>query len=177
MSHWLLIVAVCSFALGSRSSSQLAWWVTARFVPADLSVEGMPVREIDREWLAASVLKTSALPAEASRPGESVEEHDAAFEISRDLDRDGRLDKAVVGVYTTDSRTVGRFLLILSTNKGGKWSRRALFKQPGDAGFSALRVQRGRLVWAFCLECDSSCDVMPQRGAWKLTCRSCCPQA
>lgn len=160
---------------GSTGPQQLAWWVTVRFVPQDLSIEGIPVRELDRDWVAASVLKAAALPAEASAAGESVEEHDGAFEISRDLDRDGRLDRALVGVYKTHSGEVGRFLLVLSTTKGGKWSKRALFKQSGEAGFSVLWQQRERLVWAFCMECDSSCEVTPRRGAWRLKCQSCCP--
>jgi hypothetical protein len=171
----LLAVAVVIIALGSTGSSQLAWWLTARFVPQDLSVEGIPVRELDRDWVAASVLKAAALPGEASAAGESVEEHDAAFEVSQDFDRDGRRDKALVGVYKTGAGQLGRFLLVLSTGKGGKWSKRALFKQSGEAGFSALWQQRGQLIWAFCMDCDSLCEVTPRRGVWKLKCESCCP--
>ena len=177
MTPSLLSLAVISLVLGGTGSGNLddAWWLTARFVPHDVAIEAIPVRELDSRWVAAAALKAAVLPVEASSAGESVEAHGGAFELSGDFDRDGRIDKALVGVYKTDSGDVGRFLLVLTVGKGRTWSKRALFKQQGEAGFSVLFLQRGRLVWAFCMECDSSCNVTPQRVAWTLKCESCCP--
>jgi hypothetical protein len=176
MTPGLLSLAVVSIALGTGSDHlDDAWWLTARFAPQDVAIEAIPVRELDPSWVAASALKAAVLPAQASSAGESVEAHGGAFEVSSDFDRDGRIDRALVGVYKTDSGDVGRFLLVLTVGKRGMWSKRALFKQQGEAGFSVLFLQRGRLVWGFCMECDSSCDVTPQRRAWTLKCESCCP--
>lgn len=161
-------------AAGGRAQIKYAWWLTTSFTPGDTSIESISVRHLNIAWVAASKLQDAELPAEASEPGESVEDHGGAFEIKHDLDGDGRAEKAVVGVYRTDAGEIGRFLLVLTAVKRGRWAKRALFLEAGEAGFSVLFLQNRRLVWAFCMECDSACEVIPSRGAWRLKCHSCC---
>ena len=48
-----------------------AWWVTATFAPRDAEVEGIALRDLDRDWLRASVLRAADLPATATDPGEA----------------------------------------------------------------------------------------------------------
>lgn len=114
-------------------------------------------------------LRSLPLPPEASEPGESLAEHDAAFERTLDLDRDGSLERALVGVYASADGATGRFLLV--TPAGAKRAGpTALLELPGGAGFSALFVSGGKLFWASCMECDSSCEVRLQAAPARLEC-------
>jgi hypothetical protein len=98
-----------------------------------------------------------------------LQDHNAAFEMIGDFDRNGAVEKALVGVYQNDSGERGRFLLILTQRKG-VWTKQALFKNPGGTGFSVLQ-QSQRLIWAFCMESDGTYDVIGRRGRWQLECR------
>jgi hypothetical protein len=86
--------------------------------------------------------------------------HNGAFEALRDLTGDGRIDKAIVGVYRADTGEVGRFLLVLRAGDGGNWLKHSLIKLPGEARFSWLRNETNQLQWWFCLECDNMCTVV-----------------
>ena len=164
----VLLLAVLPSALSGQSN--YAWWVTARFDAKDAVIESIPVRDIDRAWVAASPLRESTLNAAASEPGESLKDHDAAFEFEGDFNRDGKRDKALVGVYRSARGETGSFLLIVTQDTTKRWTKAALFKNPGGQ-FSALQTSdRGGLRWAFCLECDGVCDVIPRRGGWRLEC-------
>jgi hypothetical protein len=175
MISQLLGIATIVMILGASSAGHYpqAWWLTARFEPRATAIEGISTGDLDRTWVAVTVLQGAALPSQASLPGESIQDHGGVFELMGDFDKDNRLDKALVGVYRTNSGEVGRFLLVLSATQGDRWSRRALFKEPGEAGFSVLFQRNNNLVWAFCMECDAACDVTPRRRAWTLKCESC----
>jgi hypothetical protein len=162
-----LLLTVLSTALSGQG---YAWWVTAKFEANDMVIESIALRDIDSAWIAASPLRESALGPAASEPGESLKDHDAAFEMEGDFNRDGRRDKALVGVYRSEGGEAGGFLLILSRNATGRWTKAIVFKNPGGR-FSALTTAvEGRLRWAFCLECDGVCDVVPTLGGWNLEC-------
>jgi len=162
-----LLITVLSTALSGQG---YAWWVTAEFEAHDTVIESIPVRDIDSAWVAASPLRESELGPAASEPGESLKDHDAAFEMEGDFNRDGRRDKALVGVYRSEGGETGGFLLILTQQTTKRWTKAALFKNPGGQ-FSALQTgDRGGLRWASCLECDGVCDVIPTRGGWRLEC-------
>jgi hypothetical protein len=152
-----------------------AWWVTATFAPRDAEVEGIALRDLDRDWLRASVLRAADLPATATDPGESVEDHAFSLALQADLDGDGKPERVVVGVFQSKSGGMGRFLLILGkSNNASSWTKRALFAVPGTAGFSAIRMEDGRLVWVTCFECDSACEVSYRWWRFRLRCTSCC---
>jgi hypothetical protein len=160
------------FAGPVLAAQQLAWWVTAKFEATDTVVESIPVKGLDRTWAAASPLREEVLGAAARAPGESLKDHAAAFHLEGDFNRDGKRDKAIVGVYRTVTGATGGFLLMLTRDGDHRWKKRALFKNP-EGGFSALTLTRaGRLEWAFCLECDGVCTVKPWWRGWKLDCAS-----
>ena len=170
----ITVAIFIAFAIAGRAVGQSneAWWLTVRFQPRDATVEGIPIRQIDPSWTAASLLRDAPLPAAASERGSTLQDHGATFESSGDFDHDGREDKVLVGVYKTRTGVSGRFLLVLSSPLGGGWVKRALFKEHGQAGFSAILGTKKQLVWATCMECDSFCEVIPRRGSWKLKCES-----
>jgi hypothetical protein len=164
----VLLLALFPSALSGQSN--YAWWVTAQFEAKDAVIESIPVHEIDRTWAAASPLRESLLGSAAFESGESLKDHDAAFKIEGDFNRDGKRDKALVGVYRSAGGETGGFLLILTQDTTKRWTKAWLFKNPGGR-FSALQTgDRGGLRWAFCLECDGMCDVIPTRGGWRLEC-------
>jgi len=169
--------SVAIVLLGTSSAiaaADYAWWVTATFAPRDAEVEGIALRDLDRDWLRASVLRAADLPATASDPGESVEDHAFSLALQADFDGDGEPERVVVGVFQSKSGAMGRFLLILGKSKTGSWTKRALFAHSGTAGFSAIRMEDGRLVWVTCFECDSACEVAYRWWRFRLRCTSCC---
>jgi len=152
-----------------------AWWVKATFEPREEMVEGVPLRDIDRKWLRASALRAADLPAEAAEKGETPEAYGFALALEADLDGDGSLERAVVGVFQTRSGEVGRFLLILGrSGPTAPWTKRALFSETGAAGFSALAMKNTTLLWVTCFECDTGCGVVYRWWRFRLQCYSCC---
>ena len=148
-----------------------AWWVTWTVQPTGTQVEGVPVRTLNRDWLAASVMVPSMLPAEARQSGERPEEHGLVFSVDADLDGDSQGERAVVGVYESTEHEIGRFLVILGRAKGGRqWTKKALFTVKDAAPFSALKLDRGTLHWYGCMECDDVCAVVRSRVGFRLRC-------
>jgi hypothetical protein len=174
MMSKITVAVFIAFAIDGRAFGQSneAWWLTVRFQPRDATVEGIPIQQIDPSWTAASLLRDAPLPAAASERGYTLQDYGATFERSGNFDRDSREDKVLVGVYKTRTGVSGRFLLVLSSRLGGGWVKRVLFKERGEAGFSAILGTQKRLVWATCMACDSFCEVIPRRGSWKLKCES-----
>jgi hypothetical protein len=164
-------------AVGWNEAAGDAWWVAALFKPEHRAVEGLPVSSVDATWVAASALREEMLPPQSREPGESVQDHHGHLMLSSDLDGDQRPEKALVGVYRDKAGRTGRFLLILGSDQRGAMQKQALFTEPGPAGFSVLFHKANKLVWAFCMECDSGCTVVPVKGGWELDCRSCCDEA
>lgn len=164
--------AVCVLLLSPvlAPAYDVAWWVGAQFTPSEQAIEGIPIRDIDRSWQAASQLRESALPKEARVPGDTMKDYNATFEMDGDLNHDGKPDKLLVGVYRTTSGKTGEFLLILARNAKGEWRKAKLFKAEGKPGFTALMRIDDRLLWAFCFECDGNCILIPTRSGWKLDC-------
>ena len=174
LSTVLVLVLSVGCVPAESVAAEEAWWVSATFVPRHSAIESIPLQRLEPAWLKASALRSDDLPPAAFKPGESVEDHGGSFTLTVDLEGDGRQEKALVGVYQARSREVGRFLLILSPLSKGAWVKRALFTQPGRAGFSVLFLREGRLVWADCMECDTACTVVPSGRAFQLKCESCC---
>jgi len=153
---------------GPVGAESEAWWLRATFEPRGLEVLGIPVRAIDSEWIAASPLTPDELPPDAREPGFRIEDTELRLSIDGDFERDGKTDKALVGVYRTRSGAVGRFLLIASENFDGAWEKRAVFSDPGSPGFSALTYRGGEVQWWDCMLCGSYQAVVLQGGTFKL---------
>ena len=172
----LLAVAFVACCAVPVSAYDYAWWLTVEFAPTKSAIESIPLRDLDPSWTAASRLREDDLPPEAFVRGESLRDHGGSFEVSADLDGDRKAEKALVGVYRAISGEVGEFLLILDGGHHGRWKKRALFTTAGKAGFSVLFYRNKRLLWASCMECDSSCEVRSTAGEWTLDCGSCCDE-
>lgn len=168
-------VALSMPAGGGAQQVLYAWWVTATFQPREEAVEGMPLRDLDPDWLRASTLRPADLPPEARQPGQSPEEYGFSLALEADLDGDGRPERVVVGVFQTRAGELGRFLLILGKSKNSSpWVKRALFSDKGAARFSAVAVMDGKLQWVSCFECDTACEVVHRWWRFRLRCSSCC---
>ena len=148
------------------------WWLTVMFQPHESVVADIPVETIDKKWAAASLLRDLPMPPLASDAGKSVADHGGSFDVQADLDGDGRNERAVVGVYATQSGFYGRFLLLLATDKKGKTKHR-VFVQPGEPGFSVMYLEKNRLFWAICMECEGRCEVLARYKSGP-KCESCC---
>lgn len=121
------------------------------------------------------MLRPTDVPHEAKETGDRPEDHGFAFALDADLDGDGTLERAVVGVFRTRSGQRGRFLLILGRSpKAGGMTKRALFTDTDGFGFSAIAMREGKLTWVTCFDCDTRCDVVFQRPRYRLECFSCC---
>ena len=141
------------------AQAQSPWWVTMDFEPNGSEIGGLALTQLDSSWVSATALTDNLLPDEAFPQGSSIRIRGGAFEVLGDLAGDDGVKKAIVGVYRADTGEVGRFLLVLTAEEGGNWSRHSLIKQPGRAGFSWLRSQTNRLEWWFCFDCDHMCTV------------------
>ena len=166
----VLIAGVLGLSLLTAALAQnYAWWVTVRFEPEGTSVDELAVEDLDPSWVAATALTEAILPEEASEPGRRIQDYGESFEVSWDFDGDGRLEKAIVGVYRSSAGEAGRFLAILEADVDS-WSMESLFKQPGQTGFSVLRDNDRQLEWWFCLKCDLMCVVLPTTSQYDLEC-------
>lgn len=130
------------------------WWVTERYQPAQNKIQSIPVKQLDKTWVKASPLTKEKLSEDAVlRLGG---EPSYQFEVEADFNKDGRRDRAMVGVYEDASGAKGRFLLILTEEGRGAWKKAFLEKVPGDPGFSVLVYEEGgSLGWVDCFECDA----------------------
>jgi hypothetical protein len=157
----VLLIAMVGLSQASafaqeRRSPQItqAWWITARFVPDDSLVVGVPISELSSDWTLATVLRTELLPPEAASDPSSLVNDNVDFVLDGDFNVDGNPDRAAVGVYRRDDGVEGNFVLIL-TNEEGKWTKAFLLQAPGKPGFLVLRVNaEGVLSASDCMECD-----------------------
>ena len=165
-----MVLLALALPVAPARAANDAWWLTAEFATEGKSVEGLPLIAFDSSWVAASALREDMFPPEAREKGESVAEHDGHLTLTMDLDGDHRPERAVVGVYHDSAGAAGRFLLILAQDRRGRLRKKALFAEPGSAGFSVLYRADATVVWSFCMECDTACAVALEHGALALDC-------
>jgi hypothetical protein len=168
-----LVLLLLMSQRAAAADVKINWWSDALVAPEGAEVEGLAVRSIDKTWVAAVALRADQFPVESRRASASPGETLGGFTLTADLNRDHAAEKAVVGVYRDRSGETGRFLLILKNSANG-WRKKAVFTQPGEAGLSLVFLSQGELVWAGCVECDTSCGVNTAGRTWKLECDSCC---
>ena len=87
--------------------------------------------------------------------------------LRRELDGDGQVDSVLTGVFRAKER-LGRFLLVLSRDGRGRWTRRWLHVETGSPGFSALLDHQGR-IWMSCMSCDDRRELVVRQGVFHLT--------
>jgi hypothetical protein len=100
------------------------------------------------------------MPQEAASDPSSLADPAFGFCFDGDFNTDGRRDRAAVGVYQAHSGEQGRFLLVLTESTPGRWEKAFLGASPPEPGFSVLWRQRGGVIWAFCMECDTFVDLV-----------------
>jgi hypothetical protein len=138
----------CCIALlhGTSRAQNLAWWVTWSFEPKGIEVEGVPVLGLNQNWRSASTIGPSDLPAASRQAGERPEDQGLVFGVNVDLDGDSRAERAVVGVYESAQREIGRFLLVLGrTSVETPWTKKTLFFLKDAAPFPPSASTRARL--------------------------------
>ena len=135
--------------------SGYVWYVGMNFEPTSTVVKGIPVVSLDESWILARCLTKKDVPEKEMKDFEKYDETwGYAFQKEGDFNKDGKPDRAVVGVYKDKDGNTGRFLLVL-TRLQNKWVKSVLFKRPGRPGFSILgKLTKKSLRWSFCMECD-----------------------
>jgi len=159
---WASAVYACDpQAQIDESPLSKAWWLRIRFSPCDSEIYGIPVEKIDSSWRLASVNQLKHIPKSALYESGQNDLADGKlhFELNGDFNRDGRPDRAAVGVYETTTGQTGRFMLIVTQTGSGAWSPVFLVSHPGKPGFYALGRNRSRIVTWTCMECDGNSEL------------------
>lgn len=132
-----------------------AWWLLITYEPETTHIQSIPVADIDPSWSLAEPLSREAIPPEETSDFQkNYEPYGYSFWKEGDFNGDGKRDRALVGIYQDKSGGGGRFLLILTESQKNKWDKSFVYKNPGKAGFSILRLKDGKLAWYFCMDCD-----------------------
>ncbi len=152
------------------------WWVSWRIPPADSAIEGIPVRQVDSSWTAATALATVTPPPGVNDTSGTFQMLGARFVMDGDFNHDGRADRALVGTYRAKDGEEGRFVAIVTRAESGAWEKSFVHTLPGAAAFSALiQGPRGNEpTWIECMECDTSTDIRWRRTEYEAIVHSCC---
>ena len=128
-----------------------AWWVTARFKAEDKVIWGIPVEQIDKELVKASVLTTDKLK-KIPEALKDFKTDQAIFET--EIPRGKKKHKVGVGVYKGKS---DEGIFLLAAEKDGKnWKKLFFHKIPWKPVFNALFwINNETMMWADCMECES----------------------
>jgi hypothetical protein len=171
----MVLVAFFALLLGSCSKSSAlqitdAWWLTEEYAATETKIESIPVGQLNKEWVRASVLSKARLSPEGQDylKKRLKEKQDVYFVLRDDFNKDGVQDEALVGVYETKEGKKGRFLLILSHTQDQKWKKDYLEVDRSKPGFSALLYREGKLSWIDCFECDGFPDVIWSKDHYEL---------
>ena len=170
----LIITAVSGMALVAGNVTY-AWWLTISYEPQDSSVLGIPVSELSRDWASAGELNDEAVPPEHLTDFKKLQsEYGVRFSNTGDLNRDGYIEKVVVGVFRDKQARGGTFLLVVREVKGKAWKKVFLAQKQDRAGFSILSGPPDELYWYHCLECDYGDKLVWREGAFALEPFDCC---
>ena len=148
---FFLIFVFPGHASDITDQSLNAWWLDIKFKPAQRSLGGVPLERFNKEWAYGELLTSIDLaPKISSTDFKEFKASGFAFEKRIDLNRNGRRERLVVGVYERQNGVQGRFVAIFEKNKLIKTQA-----EDGAAGFSALLVDKGEVYWYFCMQCGS----------------------
>jgi hypothetical protein len=122
---------------------------------ADTAIGGIPIGEIDSTWVEAKVREYAVIVSDSGRSF-SADSLARQSYLEGDFNRDGVIDRAMVGSYRDRADTVGQFLLIISATGSG-WRKAAVEHMTGSTGAPFLqRLASDTLLWSDCLECDAT---------------------
>ena len=79
------------------------------------------------------------------------------------MNKDGKPERVLVGVYKRKDAVVGRFLAIMRDGLPEK-----VFVRAGASGFSALLWHDGALRWYSCMECNEYETIVLAGGTFVL---------
>lgn len=166
----LFIAAILAASTISANAGGYAWWLTKSYHPVDDAVAGIPVQAIQPGWTAIKTINRDTFsPDELAEVYES-DDFNPTWEIKRDFNGDGNPDRVIVGVATSASKELHRFLLILTqTGPGGSWTKAYLTttttdRENHDMGFSYLIDKGDSIQWNDCFECDSGLGEIGWHG-------------
>lgn len=110
----------------------------------------LPVAELDRGWESARLLTENDFSGPPYDRGLKVmKDYGWKFEVEADVDSDGAIEKAGVGVFQSVSGDRGTF--VIAVGPGGV---ELLAKTSEKAEFGAIRFDTRGLVYGGCIECD-----------------------
>lgn len=154
-----LATIVVTTLLGGTALADADWWKTFTLEPRDTELLGVPVDRVNREWVRATALESSALSA-AQRA--DLTSRNRQFVINGDFNADERPDRILVGVYEDKQGKRGSFVAVFTRRDDRNWQ--AVYSEVGDepGQFSVLHQPADnpyRLYWDQCLDCKSSAAV------------------
>ncbi len=161
---WPWLVGFTLTCLSTVRAVEYAWWVTFTFPPTQTVIESIPIKTIDKQWDKASLLTKTDIP----HSGVKDLLGNQSFSLAGDFNRDGKNDKAMVGVYKDSAGKAGKFILILTETKPGKWAKAFVAKSGNSPGFSVLRMEGKDVSWEQCLSCGGIAYVVYENGAYQL---------
>ena len=152
--RWLVALAFASLCLAQLDPSLMAWWLKAKFPPAETEYEGVQVNAIDPDWVKIKVLSFEAMPTEAKSDFGWMREKRLSFKVDEYFKRPGLEDREICGTYQTRSGKLGRFVMVLERKPSAPWKVVLAYQIPDEAGFSVLHRSTKGLLWGDCMQCD-----------------------
>jgi len=165
---WTVWPAAILFIVGPAAAADYASWLQVEYPPIEDRLESIALKKIERTWSKVLVLTKGNQPPEVLKDVERNEAYGFRFQVEGDFNKDGRKDKALVGVYRDKRGVTGRFFLVLTKTRLGAWKKAFLYTQPGKPGFGILTWDKGRVNYYQCMECGFYADLVWEEGAYKL---------
>ena len=144
-----ILVFSQSYADESTAHSLNSWWLDIEFTPTKRVLNGVPLKRFNKGWMYGELLSSIDL-SQKILPEEVKEFNSSRFSFEKrvDINRNGKQERIVVGVYQRHNGVQGRFVAIFEQNKLLK-----TITEDGAAGFSALLIDKGQVHWYFCMQC------------------------
>jgi hypothetical protein len=149
-----------------------AWWLRTTYRPSGKSIRGIPIREIDPNWCAATVFTKEAFPAGLlDARDSSLADTGAAFAIAVKPTNSAPLT-ALVGSFMTCDAATGTFLLIIDEGEARTKFVEEWQTEQRSALFAVLhKLSEERLEVWFCFACDNfsvlEWNAATARFGWK----------
>jgi hypothetical protein len=155
--------SVVSLGNGLNQGSY-AWYLTFQVEPHGQSILSLPLNQIDPTWIEAELLTIDKMPPEGRK--ELADNPGYEFIRDIDIDKDGKPEKLLVGVFKNRDGKKGKFLLALKIGQDGKYSKLGLVTSE-NSGFSAIFQKADSVLWTFGIGSDDNALVSFQNGALK----------
>jgi hypothetical protein len=124
---------------GPKSTKQ-----TIYIEPTQENIVSIPVKDIRPNWSRATLLTEELFPDKSALKGYLPS--DSLLEKQGDFDRDGKIEKAIIGTYRTIDDKFGSFLLILEPIGPESWRVEYVDNEESVAGVSFLWPEDG-IAW------------------------------